>query len=190
MPTLIIRCGKANEAWLRNALSTQTEVPISQIIDLAIQYHHITGKFLPLGTVSIKEENPQCIQKRLYFRNSSPVMDIVKSERELNSKMPKDVISEVLLGGLEIGESTQYMTAEEYTRALFSFNKLSSGQGTLPTPAAVVTRNPQSAEKTAKRSKVTDEDIADVVSSVNKEQNKATHKTQRIGFADSFITSF
>ena len=59
MPTLTIRSGKAGEAWLRNALSADSQVPISKIIELAIQYHDTTGEYIHLGTVSLKEENPQ-----------------------------------------------------------------------------------------------------------------------------------
>ena len=95
MPTLNIRCGKANEAWLINALSADTEIPLSKIIDLAVQYHDLTGEFMQLGTVSIKEENPQCVQKRFYFRKNSPIWDIVKREKELHFRFPKTFTSDV-----------------------------------------------------------------------------------------------
>ncbi len=192
MPTLSIRCGKATEAWLRNALSTETEVPISQIIDLAIQYYDATGEFVQLGTVSLKEENPQLREKRLYFKKNSPVWDIIKWERENNYRLPKDIISEVLYGGLEIADKTEFLSVDEYTKALFDLNKRKGKSDSrierpAPVPAA---RKPQQSSQRPGRTEVSDEDIMSVVEDVQKEQKKPKAKKGRIGFADQFITSF
>ena len=174
MPTLTIRSGKAGEAWLRNALSADSQVPISKIIELAIQYHDTTGEYIHLGTVSLKEENPQRIQKRIYFRDNSPVPDILKREREQHHRLPKDVISEVLLGGLEPADETRYLSADEYAKALFLLSKKA-------VPTSILKKAQLKEEKL---------DVVSDKENVSAKDKKKTKKTERIQYAGPFIASF
>lgn len=105
------------DTLLKNYLEADSDVPISNMVSLAIEYYVKTGEYLPLGKVSVIDEHPDKKRRCLYFQSDSFVEQYLKKMNEEKEIVIKKIIVEAITGGVEIADVTERITTADYVIA-------------------------------------------------------------------------
>lgn len=112
MPSIHIGYAR-KDILLKNFLEAKSEIPISNMIELAVEYFAKTGNYMSLTVVSVTDEHPDKHSKTLYFSNNSLAYQYI-TESQKNGKSPLKLIREIIEHGVDIGEVTEVITQKDY----------------------------------------------------------------------------
>lgn len=101
------------DVLLRNYLEAETEIPISNMVCLAIEYHMETGRYMSLGMVSVEDEHPGKKDKSISVPKASKAYQYI-TERMQEKVSAKKTIMDVILNGITLGEETEKITISNY----------------------------------------------------------------------------
>lgn len=112
MPSHRIEYSK-KDTLLKNFLTSETEIPISNIVELAIEYYVTFGKYMELGKVTADENTIDETSKTLYFPKDSVAQRYLEEQKK-NRIGCKKTIARIIESGLKIGEENRILTKKEY----------------------------------------------------------------------------
>lgn len=200
MPSYSITYAR-KDTLVKNFLEIETDVPISNMVELAIEYLYKTGSYMPLCTVSVIDEHPDKKTKNIYISPKSDAYRFIKETQE-QGKSAKKIFCEIIENGVDIGDYTDKITQKDYLLkkkelwGLTNKNVIHTRK-TQDIPSAVKDnkdrKNELQQDMESKTEKVSDEikpvstktEISQDTTNPDKKQTK-----QKINFADQFITSF
>lgn len=101
---------------IKNYLEAASDMPISNMLEIIIEYHAKTGSYLDLGTVGRSDEHPDKTRINLYLRNGGYAAGYVEEMKSKGVKW-KDIVRDVIINGITLGEKTDHISNEAYAIA-------------------------------------------------------------------------
>lgn len=140
MPSYPIRITK-NDMLVGNFLSAPTQVPISNIITLAIEYYATFGEYLHIGTAMTDESVLLGKRKGIYIPNGSLAEKYLTQFSK--DKEYKKAIIRIIEGGISIGDENSVISKKEYFQALQKLHSAQNSQyGINMAPKTIVPAEP------------------------------------------------
>lgn len=117
------------DTLIKNFLEAEVadELSISKIVQLALEYHAVTGGFIQLGTVNSEDEHPAKQRKTIYIPKGSDAEKYIVSIQAAG-KARKRAICDVLANCVDIGSVTQLIDFRDYIIRQNELIKLKQGQ--------------------------------------------------------------
>lgn len=104
----------SKDTVLKNVLEAQCEgYKISNLIELAVSYHSMTGGYLNIGTVAYYDEYPEKKVHNIYIPVSTEAWKYLTA-RQSDGISIKKSITDVINKSIDIGENTKLLTAKEF----------------------------------------------------------------------------
>lgn len=187
------------DVLVKNFIEADTEVPISNIVELAIEYYSYTGQYLALGSVAIEDEHKEQKGKTLYISEKSRADQFIKKS-QTNGISFKKLMCRVIENGLEIQDNTKILSKKDYLIYMKEVKKLYENK-----PEKSVMENEPTKEelrpvKENMPDSVPQKQISDAESSEEPKYTGKAEETEKksirvgekkkIDFADQFIVSF
>lgn len=104
----------SKDTVLKNVLEAQCEgYKISNLVELAVSYHSMTGGYLNIGTVAYYDEYPDKKVHNIYIPASTEAWKYLTA-RQSDGISIKKSITDVINKSIDIGENTKLLTAKEF----------------------------------------------------------------------------
>ena len=104
----------SKDTVLKNVLEAQCEgYKISNLVELAVSYHSMTGGYLNIGTVAYYDEYPDKKVHNIYIPVSTEAWKYLTA-RQSDGISVKKSITDVINKSIDIGENTKLLTAKEF----------------------------------------------------------------------------
>lgn len=127
----------SKDTVLKNVLEAQCEgYKISNLIELAVSYHSMTGGYLNIGTVAYYDEYPEKKVHNIYIPVSTEAWKYLTA-RQSDGISIKKSITDVINKSIDIGENTKLLTAKEFMSCQ---NKLLKAETTAQVTAVQISR--------------------------------------------------
>ena len=182
---------------LKNFLEAETEVSVSSIVTLAVEYHAVTGAYLTLGSVCYEDEHPGKKAKNIYIPPQTEAYRYLRSKQE-EGYGTKSCICDIINNGITpCQEKTQIISLKDYIIYKNELTKLRSGNSTPVSKKEAVPKikSPDTrtftAESIKQPEKVAPKDVPQIEKPAEDAKDKVEKRPEkkRISFADSFIKS-
>jgi hypothetical protein len=190
MGTYVITYNK-KDVIMRNYLEAKSQIPTSNMVELAIEYYAKTGEYLYLGRVSLCDEHTDTAHRCIYLSKNSEAERILPVLREQKGGL-KALIRELIINGTEIADSTDEITIQDYLLAQKKVYSLSSTGRMADATIVKETKKAIAAEKpsfTDSKDILPEKPVAEIRQEQEEElkSKEKKRKKERINFFDSFI---
>lgn len=182
------------DTLIKNLLEAEVaeSISISKIVNLALEYHAVTGAFIQLGTVSAEDEHPTKLRKTIYIPKGSDAEKYILSMQD-SGKTRKRIICDVIANCVEVGSATKLIDLTEFIIRQNELIKLKQGQtvkaAPLPTPKEIVAETKQQKTEVPTPLEAPAPVITPVITKEDSPKSNPPKKSKRLTFADKFIQS-
>lgn len=186
----------SRDILLQNFFAAEHEqMPISYLVELAISYYAITGKYLPVGTVTTDEPKEYISIKAIYLKKDSIASQYL-AEQKMLGEAYNATIKLILEQCLIIGDENKLMTKAEYLAHRQKINAYMQDKGKKPSLGlySYTHKEESRAEAKAKQEipaekKFVEQKEIEKVSESTGQKLKKPKKTGKadLSFADNFV---